>query len=654
MSPFDPSHLDLPPEDRKVSPITGWTRAHWAAVADHLLLSLRPYASPAHSRVLPPGITGAQGRDSDGLEGFARSFLLYAFRMRGERGADPLGFTEWYRRGLLAGCAPGGPERWPSPLAIAQAKVEAASIVVGLQLTRPWLWDTLSTLEQGTVLDWLEDVPQGVYPENNWRWFRVTVATFLAAEGRLQDPHLVEADLADIESYYGGDGWYADGSLRAFDHYCGWAMHLYPLLWAGSAGADALGAVERTAVFRGRLADFLDDYVHLIGADGMPLLQGRSLIYRFAAAAPLWMGALTAASRVRPGALRRGASGMLRAFLEKGAMDRRGLLSVGLLHEWPAMAQSYSGSASPYWAAKGFLGLALEADHEVWTAAEEPLPVEVADVRRLIRPAGWAVSGTVSDGIVRVVNHGTDHGSPGLVTADAPLYARLAYSTATLPPLVGATLSSPVDNTVGAVDAHGRLTHRSGFVTEDVRDDGLASIAGSTARAHWIDVTEDGFDVGWGYEGTVVPGPTLRTVSVVRGPWEVRVVRRLPGGDPAGPVRLRMSGWPLADARAEPPAESGGRVCVRSEAAVSELRVLHGAARTGIHAEYGTSPLGAGSVVTWAEFDAVETGDVVVVAVRLGRVDPPPPPFVDLVPEPEGEVGVTVHWPGAGASHIAF
>lgn len=652
MTPFDPAHIDLPPEDPAVSPVTGWTRAHWAAVADHLLLALRPYATPAHSRLLLPGITGAQGRDSDGLEGFARSFLLFAFRMRGESGADPLGFTEWYRKGLLAGCAAGGPERWPSPLDVPQAKVEAASIVVGLQLTRPWLWDTLSAHERDSVLDWLADVPHGAYPDNNWRWFRITVQTFLAGEGRPHDPRLLEADLADVESYYRGDGWYADGPLRAFDHYCGWAMHLYPMLWAGSPGAEELGAAERRSTFRDRLADYLDDYVHLIGADGMPLLQGRSLTYRFAAAAPLWMGALTGASRVRPGVLRRGASGMLRAFLDRGAVDRHGLLSVGLLDAWPAIAQSYSGSASPYWAAKGFLGLALGADHEVWTAVEEPLPVEIEDVRRIIRPAGWVVSGTVADGVVRVVNHGTDHGSPALVTADAPLYTRLGYSTTTLPPLLGTTRSSPVDNAVGAVDPRGRLTHRSGFVTEDLIDDGLAAIAGSTARTHWVEVEEGGFDVGWGYRGTTTDGPTLRTVSVVRGPWEVRVVRRLVADEGDEPVRLRVSGWPLVDARTEPGMDGSRRVVVRSGEAVSELRVLQGAGRTGVHIERGTSPLGAVSAVPWVEFEALETTDVVVVAVRLGRADPPPAPLADLVRGPDGETVVDVRWPGAGRSRV--
>ncbi|GIT79701.1 hypothetical protein LLS1_13700 [Leifsonia sp. LS1] len=580
-----------------------------------------------------PGIVSSHGTDSDGLEGFARSFLLYAFRTRGEAGVDPLGLTEWYRDGLVAGTDPAGPERWPLPSTVGQAKVEAASIALGLQLTRPWLWDTLDAAEQRNVVAWLADAPAGWYPDNNWLWFRITVETFLASVGGPHDPARIAADLATIESYYRADGWYADGSTRAFDYYCGWAMHLYPLLWTASAGADAFGARALEPVFRSRLTDFLDDHAALIGADGMPVLQGRSLIYRFAVAAPLWMGAITGATRVPMGTLRRGASGMLRAFLDRGAVDARGLLSVGLLGEWPAMAQSYSGSGSPYWAAKGFLGLALPADHEVWTAVEEPLPVERGDVRRVVRAAGWIVSGTAADGVVRVINHGTDHGHPGEHTADSPLYARLGYSSASLPPLVGATVTAPVDNTVGAVDAEGRSTNRSGFARGVIGDDGVAAFATSIARTHWVDGDDGGPDHGSGRTGRVTEGPTLVTGSLVRGAWEVRVIRRVADERKDSPVRLRVSGWPVSDATP----------------AVARLVPLLGDATISTHTEPDTSPLGRTSV-EWAEFHGVAVDDVIGVATAVGRAALPDAPALRVLHSVEGDPSAEVTWPDGAVS----
>ncbi len=106
----------------------------------------------------------------------------------------------------------------------------------------------------------------------------------------------------------------------------------------------------------------------LIGADGSPLIQGRSLIYRFAAAAPFWVGALAEVPSLTPGMLRHAASRIVSALRERGAPDERGLLTLGWHGAWPRLAQDYSGPGSPYWASKGLLGIALPADHPVWTS----------------------------------------------------------------------------------------------------------------------------------------------------------------------------------------------------------------------------------------------------------------------------------------------
>ncbi|WP_235502439.1 DUF2264 domain-containing protein, partial [Kitasatospora sp. Root187] len=142
----------LPPEDRELSPHTGWTRAHWEAVADGLLAAVRPYASPGQALIDLPGPRASwSGPRSDGLEGYARTFLLAAFRVAGADGADPAGLLERYAAGLAAGTlAPTssreltpGDESWPVITDRGQAMVEAASIALALRLTRRWLWDRL-------------------------------------------------------------------------------------------------------------------------------------------------------------------------------------------------------------------------------------------------------------------------------------------------------------------------------------------------------------------------------------------------------------------------------------------------------------------------------------------------------------------------------
>src|SRR5438045_1766246 len=87
----------LPPEDRRRSPYTGWTRAHWETAADALLRATVPYASPRQALIVLPGVRpSCSGVRSDGLEGFARTFLLAALRIAGSGGRDPHGHLPRY------------------------------------------------------------------------------------------------------------------------------------------------------------------------------------------------------------------------------------------------------------------------------------------------------------------------------------------------------------------------------------------------------------------------------------------------------------------------------------------------------------------------------------------------------------------------------
>ncbi len=515
---------------------TGLTRDSWAAVADQLLLSLRGWASPEHARIDLPGQSSAYGPVSDSLEAFARSFLLAAIRLKGEDGKDPHDLAGWYAEGLRAGTDPASPHAWPRPDQLGQAKVEACSIALGLHLSRPWLWDRLDDRDRAQIVAWLATVVGEKYPPINWVWFQIVVETFLKSVGGPWSRDDIESGLAVHESLYRGHGWYADGPERAFDHYNGWALHVYPLLWASMD--PGLSDVALQDAWRDRLSAFLDSTVHLIGANGSPLVQGRSLTYRFAAAAPLWMGAITGATSVTPGVLRRASSGILKHFLDHEVPDQRGLLTLGWYGEWPAIAQSYSGPGSPYWAVKGMLGLMLPADHPVWTAAEEPLPVERSDFTRELAEPGWLVSGTQSDGIVRIVNHGTDHSVPGDERADSPLYARLGYSTHTMPPLSTPYWAQPLENSISIVHPDLGLSHRNGFTT--------LGPGSSIATTHWVRTTDDtGPEHGSGRGGAVVPGPIVAMTSVLRGSHEVRAARIDPNAELGPDWQIEFSGWPL-------------------------------------------------------------------------------------------------------------
>ncbi|KUO03122.1 DUF2264 domain-containing protein [Streptomyces caeruleatus] len=406
--------MHLPPDDRTLSPRTGYTRAHWETAADSLLAAVEPYATEDRALYHFPGDRQSwSGRLSDGLEGYARTLLLAAFR-RDETA------LERYADGLAAGVS----GVWPRIEDRSQPLVEAASIALALRLTRPLLWDRLDDGVRQRAAAWLGDGLTAEAWPCNWELFPVTVGGFLQEIGyeAEESRKAIDRGLGRIEEWYVGGGWYTDGDGRKYDYYNGWAMHLYPVLHAWLAQDERL-----LDLYGGRLSRHLEDYARLFGGDGAPMHQGRSLTYRFATTAPLWLGALTGRTPLTPGETRRLSSGALKYFLERGAVDEHGLLSLGWHGPDEAVLQGYSGPASPYWASKGFLGLLLPADHEVWTAAEEPAPAERTDAVTAVAAPNWLLQSTSADGLVRLHNHGSED-----VRYD-PYYTRLAYSTATAP-----------------------------------------------------------------------------------------------------------------------------------------------------------------------------------------------------------------------------
>ncbi|SPL91683.1 unnamed protein product [[Actinomadura] parvosata subsp. kistnae] len=413
-----------------------------------------PYATDGHAQYRLPGRTSRSGTVSDGLEGYARTFLLAAFRIAGAGGDVPPALLERYAEGLVSGTDPAHPYAWPALSDMAQQLVEAASIALALHETRPWLYDRLSPRQQERVVDWLAGFIGKRTPDNNWVLFRVIVEQFLAGVGGPHEPSEITGGLERIEEWYAGDGWYTDGKGRNYDYYCGWALHLYPSLWARMSGDTA-----RQDLYAGRLRRFLEQYQHFFAADGAPVHQGRSLTYRFATVAPLWLGALTGASPLPPGRTRRIADRVLRHFADHGAPDERGLLTLGWYHEFLPVTQSYSGPASPYWASKAFLGLLLPPDHPAWTAPEEPAPVELADQTLTIPAPGWLLHTTSADGIVRLVNHGTDRDrvQPPDGIPD-PHYVKLAYTSHTGPEV--GEQAAGVDNHVTVLAPDGTPSSR--------------------------------------------------------------------------------------------------------------------------------------------------------------------------------------------------
>jgi hypothetical protein len=392
--------------------------------------------------------------------------------------------------------------------------------------------------------------------------FKVIIQQVLAGVGGPHDPAEIKEALAEVEGWYVGDGWYTDGDGQNYDYYAGWAMHLYTLWWARMAGEDA-------TVYRERLRLFLGDYRHFFGGDGAPVHQGRSLTYRFAAAAPLWAGEIFGATPLAPGVTRRLASAALRYFVERGAPDGRGLLPLGWHGAYLPVTQPYSGPASPYWASKAFIGLLLPSDHPAWTEPEGAVPLDERDQVTALPAPGWLLHATRHDGIVRLVNHGSDHNAPPPAAAsDDPHYAKFAYSTHTAP-------ETGDDGWTRVVDGHLAVLAPDGSATRRRRIERIG-VFDRFAASRYADgpVTVDTASIVRGpvelriHRVTAPAGHTVRdgghAIAAEVPPEEEIIGRQTPAEVAVGPAGAEPSGGPVAGSGVRPVAGAVVRAVVRA------------------------------------------------------------------------------------------
>jgi hypothetical protein len=585
-----PTDIVSLPEDRRTSPFTGWVREHWVTVADLLLDGVRRYASPGNAAIYVPGPKPSTTRRRDeGLEGYARTFLLAAYRLAASDGHAPGDLIDRYSEGLRSGTDPRNEEAWPPIEDRAQPIVEAALIALALHETRPWIWQGLDDSTRQRAVEWLSGIQGKRTALNNWVLFPVIVQAFLKSIGAPYRQAEIDRNLDLVDSWYRRDGWYTDGPGQNYDHYVGWGLHFDTLMWCRIDGDRSDPA--RAAIYRQRVFRFLEQYRLLFAADGAPLYHGRSLTYRFAVAAPLWAATLVDSTPLAPGETRRIASGALRHFLDRGAV-RNDLLTLGWHGEFLPMLQPYSGHGSPYWGSKGFCGLLLPADHPVWTAEEEPMAVERADFCVAMPGPGFLAQGTASDGIVRIASHRSDHfplpsrlprrslarravgrfaraldgpRQPAPPAAD-PHYAKMAYSTHTAPEC--GPNDSDLDNQVSLI-----------------RSDGTAS---RRARIYCIGVA-DRFAASVFYSREPALAERIETIAIVRGRTELRIhhVSAPFGGT------VRGGGFAIATPRPPEARTSDGWSLVRgADGLTSVVAPLHGFDATAVQRNETTNPFG--------------------------------------------------------------
>src|SRR4030095_14783681 len=124
------------------------------------------------------------------------------------------------KQGLLDGTNPNLPNTyWGDIEHMDQRIVENSNIAIALWLSHERVFDQMTESERTQVITWLSQIDGKETWPDNWIFFP---ALSLAVRRRLGYPFSesdLDARLAQMASFYRGDGWYADGARNEFDLY---------------------------------------------------------------------------------------------------------------------------------------------------------------------------------------------------------------------------------------------------------------------------------------------------------------------------------------------------------------------------------------------------------------------------------------------------
>ena len=389
-----------------------------AAYALALHRAIQPYYSAGRARLRLGAYTGDFDPAAAELEGFTRSLWGLAPLVKG---GYPVPFWDDVLVGIASGTDPAHPEYWGDIGDYDQRIVESAAISFTLLLVPEESWGRLDDRARANLVRWLEQIVAVVTPPNNWRFFQVLAHLALHSVGVLTNEDDLLALFAFLESCeIGPDGWSTDGIRPQADHYVGFAMQFYGLLYALFAGKADPTRAER---YRKRARRFALQFREWFADDGAAVAYGRSLTYRFAHGAFWGAAGCLDASPFTPGETRELLLGNVRWWQRTQMLDRDGILSIGGAYPNPVVAEFYSSTQSPYWAFKAFLPLALPSDHPFWT---EPAGRAPSLEEHRIQPVpGMIIQRQAGD----VVALTAGQEAPDRMLHTAEKYGKFAYSS---------------------------------------------------------------------------------------------------------------------------------------------------------------------------------------------------------------------------------
>lgn len=373
------------------------TKRDYQEALEEMCRPLRRYYSPAKALLMIGHTATHYGERTAELEGFSR--VLWGLVPLWYGGGSSC-LDELIPEGIRHGTDPEDAEYWGDIPDGEQSFVEMAALAYAVWMTPQKVWEPLSEREKEHFQDWLLQINTHSVSDNNWLFFRVLVNCALRHAGARYSEEQLGKDLARVDEFYLGDGWYSDGATRQRDYYIGFAMHFYPLIYAKLAEeADP----ERCAKYKERARLFAQDFIYWFGARGEALPFGRSQTYRFAQVS-FWCGLAFADVEAYPWGIIKGiVNRHFRYWFSQPILDSEDKLTLGYAYPNLTVCEGYNSPNSPYWAWKSFLVLALPEEHPFWTSEEEELPA-LDSVKCLPHP--WMIMQRGEDGYVTALTSG--------------------------------------------------------------------------------------------------------------------------------------------------------------------------------------------------------------------------------------------------------
>lgn len=351
------------------------------------------------------------------MEAFARPLWgLVPFWAGGGSDAE---LEELYKKGLIDGADASGEGYWGECHERDQRFVEMASIAYGILFAPEKVWQPLGDKGRDNLSAWLLTINDHDVCDSNWIFFRVLVNTAMKKAGREYSADCLEKDLARIDEFYKGNGWYRDGVHGQADYYVPFALHFYGLVYAVvSEKEDG----ERARLYKQRACEFAKTFIYWFDEDGEALPYGRSLTYRFAQSA-FWGACVAADIRPFPIEVMKGIIARnIENWMNKDIFDHSGIMTVGYDYPNLLMAEHYNAHGSPYWALKAFVFLMLPDGHEFWSADAAPMPE--LDEMKLIKEADMLISRRNGKSVAYTCGNNESFDCGQII----PKYLKFAYS----------------------------------------------------------------------------------------------------------------------------------------------------------------------------------------------------------------------------------